>query len=93
MGAGNTIRIYRVALPGATDVSGVADIDSVAGLRPARKTLLLELPATVGGQPLDNVEGMTRGPRLPDGRQSVLLVSDNNFTAGQASQVLLLALG
>ncbi len=93
VGAGNTIRIYRAALPGATDVSGVADIDAVPGLRAARKTLLLQLPSTVGRQPLDNVEGMTRGPRLPDGRQSVLLVSDNNFTAGQDSQVLLLALG
>jgi hypothetical protein len=93
VGAGNTIRIYRLALPGATDVSGVADIHRVAGLRPARKSLLLQLPSTIGGQPLDNVEGMTLGPTLPDGRQSVLLVSDNNFTAGQASQVLLLALG
>ena len=93
VGAGNTIRIYRLALPGATDVSGVADIHDVAGLRPARKSLLLQLPSTINGQPLDNVEGMTLGPTLPDGRQSVLLVSDNNFTAGQASQVLLLALG
>jgi hypothetical protein len=93
VGAGNTIRIYRVALPGATNVSGDADLDNVTGLRQAQKTLLLELPAAVGGQPLDNVEGMTRGPRLPDGRTSVLLVSDNNFTPGQDSQVLLLALG
>jgi hypothetical protein len=93
VGAGNTIRIYRLALPGATDVSGVADIHDVAGLQPARKSLLLQLPSTINGQPLDNVEGMTLGPTLPDGRQSVLLVSDNNFTAGQASQVLLLALG
>jgi len=93
VGAGNTIRIYRLALPGATDVSGVADIHDVAGLRPARKSLLLQLPSTINGQPLDNVEGMTLGPTLPDGRRSVLLVSDNNFTAGQASQVLLLALG
>ena len=93
VGAGNTIRIYRLALPGATDVSGVADIHDVPGLRPARKSLLLQLPSTIGGQPLDNVEGMTLGPTLPDGRRSVLLVSDNNFTAGQASQVLLLALG
>ena len=93
VGAGNTIRIYRLALPGATDVSGVADIHDVPGLRPARKSLLLQLPSTINGQPLDNVEGMTLGPTLPDGRQSVLLVSDNNFTAGQASQVLLLALG
>jgi hypothetical protein len=93
VGAGNTIRIYRLALPGATDVSGVADIHDVAGLQPARKSLLLQLPSTINGQPLDNVEGMTLGPTLPDGRRSVLLVSDNNFTAGQASQVLLLALG
>jgi 3-phytase/alkaline phosphatase D len=93
VGAGNTIRIYRLALPGATDVSGVADIHDVPGLQPASKSLLLQLPSTINGQPLDNVEGMTLGPALPDGRQSVLLVSDNNFTAGQASQVLLLALG
>ncbi|MDQ1601424.1 MAG: 3-phytase [Actinomycetota bacterium] len=93
VGAGNTIRIYRLALPGATDVSGDADNHDVSGLRPARKSLLLQLPSTINGQPLDNVEGMTLGPALPDGRQSVLLVSDNNFTAGQASQVLLLALG
>ena len=93
VGAGNTIRIYRLALPGATDVSGITDIHDVPGLRPARKSLLLQLPSTIDGQPLDNVEGMTLGPTLPDGRQSVLLVSDNNFTAGQASQVLLLALG
>lgn len=93
VGPGNTIRIYRLALPGATDVSGVADLHDVPGLRPARKSLLLQLPSTINGEPLDNVEGMTLGPTLPDGRQSVLLVSDNNFTAGQATQVLLLALG
>jgi hypothetical protein len=93
VGAGNTIRIYRLALPGGTDVSGVADIQDVPGLRTARKSLLLQLPSEINGQPLDNVEGLTLGPTLPDGRRSVLLVSDNNFTAGQASQVLLLALG
>ncbi len=91
VGAGNTIRIYRVALPGATNVAGVADIHDVRRLRPVRKSLLLELPALVEGQPLDNVEGMTFGPRLPDGRRSVLLVSDNNFTPGQDTQVILLA--
>jgi hypothetical protein len=93
VGVGNDIRIFRLALPGATNVSGVPDLDDVTGLRPAQKTLLLQLPATVGGQPLDNVEGMTLGPLLPDGRRAVLLVSDNNFTPGQDSQVLLAALG
>ncbi len=93
VGVGNDIRIYKVALPGATNVSGVPDLHDVSDLQRAQKSLLLHLPATVGGQPLDNVEGMTLGPLLPDGRRAVLMVSDNNFTPGQDSQVLLAALG
>ncbi len=91
VGAGNTIRIYLVALPGATDVSGVEDLDDLAGFRSAQKTLVLDLDTL--GLTLDNIEGMTLGPRLPDGRQSLLLVSDNNFTPGQVTQVLAFALG
>lgn len=91
VGAGNTIRLYRVALPGATNVRGVEDLDQVKRLRTAQKTLLLNLDAL--GLTLDNLEGMTLGPRLPDGRQSLILVSDNNFTPGQATQFLLFAIG
>jgi len=42
--------------------------------------------------PLDNVEGMTIGPTLPDGRRSLVLVSDNNFAAAQFTQFLAFAL-
>jgi hypothetical protein len=88
-GTGNEIKLYRVALPGATDVRGVP---SLAGLdvRPAQKTLLFDLGSL--GIPLDNVEGMTLGPKLADGRQSLVLVSDNNFAASQFTQFLLFAL-
>jgi hypothetical protein len=41
---------------------------------------------------LDNLEGMTLGPRLPDGSQSLLLVSDDNFTDEQMTQFLLFRL-
>ena len=58
--------------------------------RTAEKRLLLNLDTL--GIPLDNVEGMTFGPRLPDGRRSVVLVSDNNFAAAQFTQFLLFAL-
>ena len=94
VGAGNTIRIYRVALPGATDVNGTDDLDQLSGIRTAQKTLVLDLDDLVEefGLTLDNIEGMTLGPRLPDGRQSLLLVSDNNFTPGQVSQFLAFAL-
>jgi len=91
-GTGNTIKLYSVALPGADDVNGLDSIAGlVPGLRTARKTLLLDLRTL--GIPLDNVEGMTLGPRLPDGRQSLVLVSDNNFAASQFTQFLLFAIG
>lgn len=90
VGAGNTIRIFQVDVHGATDVAGIDDLDKVKKLRTVRKTLLLDLD--VLGLTLDNIEGMTLGPRLPDGRRSLVLVSDNNFTPGQVSQFLLFAL-
>jgi hypothetical protein len=88
-GTGTEIKLYSVALPGATNVLGEA---SLAGLdvKPAQKTLLFDLGSL--GIPLDNVEGMTLGPKLPDGRQSLVLVSDNNFAAAQFTQFLLFAI-
>jgi 3-phytase len=88
-GTGNTIKLYSVAFPGADDVDG---LESIAGttVRPVEKTLLLDLRTL--GIPLDNVEGMTLGPKLPDGRQSLVLVSDNNFAASQFTQFLLFTL-
>jgi hypothetical protein len=53
------------------------------------KTLLLDLD--VLGIPLDNVEGMAFGPRMPGGERTLLLVSDNNFAATQFTQFLLFA--
>jgi hypothetical protein len=57
---------------------------------PVRKKLLLNLDDL--GIPLDNVEGLTFGPRLRGGSRSVVLVSDNNFAAAQFTQFLLFAL-
>ncbi len=89
-GTGNTIKLYDVALPGADDVNG---FDSLAlllgGIQPVAKTLLLDLD--VLGIPLDNVEGMAFGPDLPDGRRSLILVSDNNFSPAAFTQFLLFA--
>jgi hypothetical protein len=93
VGAGNTVRIYRVALPGADDVSGIQSLDGAGSLRTADKALVLDLDdlnELPGVQlTLDNLEGMTLGPRLPDGGRALLVMSDNNFTPGQVSQFLL----
>jgi 3-phytase/alkaline phosphatase D len=88
---GNTIKLYRVEVAGATNVNGADSLaNSLDGVRPVEKTLLLDLDTL--GISLDNVEGMTFGPRLPDGRQSAFLVSDNNFAPAQFTQFLLFAL-
>jgi hypothetical protein len=89
-GTGNSIKLYNVALPGATNVNGAESIADLRRVRPAAKTLLFDLDTL--GIPLDNVEGLTFGPRLRDGRQSLVLVSDNNFAASQFTQFLLFAL-
>lgn len=41
------------------------------------------------GIKLDNIEGMSWGPRLPNGNKTVLFVSDNNFNMKQRSLFLL----
>ena len=89
-GTGNTIKLYEVSLRGATDVNGVDSLQDLERVRPVRKRLLLNLNTL--GIPLDNVEGMTFGPRLKGGRRSIVLVSDNNFAAAQFTQFLLFAL-
>ena len=87
---GNTIKLYGVALPGADDVNGFDSLATLlGGLQPVAKTLLLDLDAL--GIPLDNVEAMAFGPDLPDGRRSLILVSDNNFAPAQFTQFLLFA--
>ena len=89
-GTGNTIKLYTVSLAGATNVNGVESLAPILGsVTPASKSLLLNLDAL--GIPLDNVEGMAFGPDLPDGRRSLILVSDNNFAPAQFTQFLLFA--
>lgn len=37
----------------------------------------------------DNIEGITLGPKLENGDQTLLLISDNNFSKDQRTQILL----
>jgi hypothetical protein len=38
---------------------------------------------------LDNVEGISWGPLLANGRRSLVLISDDNFGKNQVTQLLL----
>ncbi len=89
---GFKIKLYQVTTATATDTSMIESLKGdLKGIQPARKRLLLDF-ADVNINP-DNLEGMTFGPRLPDGSQSLILVSDDNFNAlTQSTQFLLLRL-
>jgi hypothetical protein len=84
-------KIFQVVNGNATDTSNVKSFQAgTQNLAPMRKQLLLDL-----GQldlELDNLEGLTLGPRLADGSQSLLAISDNNFSPDQATQILLFRL-
>ncbi|MFF7542964.1 esterase-like activity of phytase family protein [Streptomyces canus] len=86
-------RIYLVDLHGATDVLGRDSLTdpSAHPVRPVRKTLVTDLSDVPGPTRVDNVEGITLGPRLPDGRRTVVLVSDDNFATRQTTQFIAFA--
>lgn len=85
-GIGNTIKIFLIDLTGATDVSGIPSLTS-ASYTPVSKTLVLDLVdlEAFGFKP-DNIEGMSWGPTLANGRNSLVLVADNNFSVDQVTQ-------
>lgn len=88
---GISVKIYQIALGGATDTTNIASLKGdISGIEPIKKKLLLDLNEL--GIYLDNLEGMTLGPRLPDGNQSLILVSDDNFSQNQITQFLLFSL-
>jgi hypothetical protein len=94
-GSPPAVRVFRAEIGAATDVLAVSSLVD-RPVVPMTKTLAADLSATAGRgpriRPLDNIEGVTLGPRLPDGRQAVVFVSDDNFSAGQVTQFLLFAM-
>lgn len=95
LGIGNTVQLVLTSTVGATNVSGLdalwdAEADEPADWIPMQRTLLTHL-ADLGIDP-DNVEGMALGPLLDDGRQVLVLVSDNNFNPLQTTQFIVLAI-
>ena len=82
------VRIYLADARSATDVLGRG---SLRGATAMRKTLLLDLD-DASGLRVDNFEGATLGPELPDGRRTVLLVSDDNFHWLQTTDIAAFAL-
>ncbi len=87
-GLGFSISLFQVSLEGATDISNINSLlaTNANDIKPVQKKLLLDLRRL--DVLLDNIEGLTLGPRLSDGQPSLILVSDNNFQSIQRTQFL-----
>ena len=83
-GAGNSLRVYVIDTRDGTDVLNVPALKA-GQYTPVSKRLLLNFD-TLGLKKLDNTEGMTFGPRLPNGNRTLVFVSDDNFRKSQITQ-------
>ncbi|MEL7333364.1 MAG: phytase, partial [Cyanobacteria bacterium J06560_2] len=105
VGRGNTVKLFEIQTQGALDVLGIDDLfredpleDDGETLPPApfeidpavTKRELLDIERDLGITP-DNLEALAFGPQLADGRQSLIVASDNNFNETQTTQFLAFA--
>jgi len=91
------IRVFQVDLAGATDVAGIASLQSAPSFTPVSKRLVLDLDEIIDRlepayRRLDNMEGICFGPRMSDGTPTVILVSDDNYSETQRTVFLVFRL-
>ena len=93
---GNTIKLFKANVSDVTNTINM-NILKDSEFIPAKKKLLVNfenLRDRLTDKSIDNIEGITFGPKLLNGHQSLILVSDNNFNilGKQFNQFILLEL-
>lgn len=91
---GNTVKIFAADASGATNtlaLSSLLENDYIT----ASKNLLFDFEdyrEMLTNNSIDNIEGITFGPILPNGNKSLIMVADNNFNklGAQLNQFILL---
>jgi hypothetical protein len=82
---GNQVRLYEIDVTNATDVLSRPSLIA-GGYTPVSKRLILDfetLKTQVGG--IANLEGMTFGPKLANGRDSLVVIADDNFPTADSA--------
>ncbi len=90
----NTVKIFDVDTKRATNILD-KELLKKASFSPARKRLVFDFKSVkdqLTDKIIDNIEGMCFGPTLENGKQSLLLISDNNFNSfgRQLTQLILM---
>jgi hypothetical protein len=82
-----TIKVFITDITTATNIVNVTSLKTNAEFIPAAKKLLLNMDDL--GIYIDNIEGVTFGPVLPNGHKTLVFVADNNFDSKEKAQLLL----
>ncbi|MBD2361866.1 esterase-like activity of phytase family protein [Anabaena minutissima FACHB-250] len=87
-GLGFTVFLFQFSLAAANNINNIDSLLAVdtTKINPAQKKLLLDLRTL--DVALDNIEGLTLGPQLPNKQRLLILVGDNNFNTIQRTQFL-----
>jgi len=92
---GNTIRIFEAFIENnTTDILSMESLKKTV-FKPLKKRLLFDFDTvneSLTDGIIDNIEGITLGPKLKNGNQSLILVADDNFQlyGKQLNQLILL---
>ena len=91
---GNTVKIFQVNASTAENTLEMPVLNKKK-VKPVQKNLIFNFNSVknkLTDRIIDNIEGITFGPQLPNGKQSLILVSDNNFSSysRQLNQIILL---
>jgi hypothetical protein len=82
----STVKVYLAEAAAAQDISRYPSLKNLS-FHPIQKHLLLNMDEL--GIYIDNIEGVTLGPKLPNGNQTLIFVSDDNFSKEQITQFFL----
>lgn len=93
----NVVRLFRVRVDPAADVTGRWSLMDEPPPVVLEKRLVFDLDSVVDRLPqalrhLDNFEALSFGPRLADGRRTLLMISDDNRGDRQVSALVVLAI-
>lgn len=84
---GCVIKVYEGDMNAADNIANVTSLNSNPPAKPIAKRLLLNMESL--GIYIDNVEGVTFGPTLPNGHRTLIFVADDNFDATEKTQFFL----
>ena len=82
-----TIKLFIAQLENATNIKDITSLKKQTNFIPVTKKLLLNMDSL--GIYTDNIEGVTFGPRLPNGHKTLIFIADNNFSPLEKAQLLL----